>query len=246
MTRSVDVVALRSSGAAVLGVAAAIALPILLGIGALSLLSSSGYVESIVCYYELDAPCPGTGSLMELAGYVALACGIVAVGISLRYLLRSGRIRLLAPALSLLFTALFAIAAVTGPSLGNAIVELGALAAATGVLSFRIDRSRLLLAAVGAQAADLATFGAVWQLGSGEINPLGRLAVDALTALGLGGAEDGWAAAALAGLLLIGAKLVLIGFLIRVAPYLGRYRGPVLATAAVVGAVGAAVNAIAL
>lgn len=51
-----------------------------------------------------------------------------------------------------------------------------------------------------------------------------------------------WEAAAVSGMLLILAKMGLIGFLVRVTPHLGRYRNPVLFAAAVVGSIGAAAN----
>jgi hypothetical protein len=48
-----------------------------------------------------------------------------------------------------------------------------------------------------------------------------------------------------AALILMLAKLVLIRYLIRVTPHLGRYRQPVLAVATAVGIVGAASNVVA-
>lgn len=233
----------RDQAAAVVKVSMWIAVPVALGLTGLSLVSSAQYAESMVCQFQLDAPCPGTWKLLTVAGAVALATGVVLAWRSIRNLRRPGQVRHLAPGLSLLFAMLALAAVVSGPSWGNAAVELGALASATGVLSLRVERPRLLHVALVAQAADLATFGAVWQLGRGEANPLGGHVVNALAGLGFGQGDDGWTAAVMAGFALIAAKVLLIGFLVHVTPYLGRYAHVVLATAAVVGAVGAIVNA---
>ncbi|MGH7345833.1 MAG: hypothetical protein ACREK4_13045 [Candidatus Rokuibacteriota bacterium] len=141
--------------------------------------------------------------------------------------------------------ALFAAAIFFGAQWGNALVEIGALTAATGALPLALDRPRLVRAAVVAQAADLGTFGAVWQLGAGEQNPLGRWTMEALFSRAADGSWP-WEAAAVTGVILILAKLVLIGFLIWVAPILGRYRSFVLLAATVAGGLGATVNAVVL
>jgi len=83
-------------------------------------------------------------------------------------------------------------------------------------------------------------FGFVWQSGLGEQNPLGRWMIEGLLALGPANAT--WEAAAAAGLILILAKLALIGFLIWVTPHLGRYGRVVLVAGTVAGCAGAATN----
>jgi hypothetical protein len=90
--------------------------------------------------------------------------------------------------------------------------------------------------------ADLASFGTVWQLGAGEQNPLGLWTMQALFSGGVVNGAWTWEAAAVTGVILILAKLGLIGFLIKAAPHFGRYTRTVLFAATIVGAVGAAAN----
>ena len=108
-------------------------------------------------------------------------------------------------------------------------------------------RERWLRLAVLAQAADLVTFAVVWEHAQGEVNPLGGLArsafLEALTPV-MGSGADG-AAVVAASVLLMGLKLGLIGFLLRTAPYLGRYRQVVLAVAMFAGTLGCISNVIA-
>ena len=119
----------------------------------------------------------------------------------------------------------------------GAFTELAGLA--VGVVAWRLAAtpSRLLRAAVLAQAADLVTFAFVWQGGQGERNPMARVVLDAIHAV-LG---PGWGVLAAAAVLLL-LKLALIVYLVRVAPYLGRYRAAVLVVAMAAGLVGAASN----
>ena len=107
----------------------------------------------------------------------------------------------------------------------------------------------LLRAAVMAQIADLVTFAFIWRSGDGERNPLGRLAMDFSLDLfgsrGYGYDDGGYPAVILAGLSLLLLKVALIVFLIRVAPYLGRYRRTVLVVAVALGTLGAISNVLA-
>lgn len=108
-------------------------------------------------------------------------------------------------------------------------------------------RERWLRAAVLAQTADLVTFAAVWEHGQGELNPLGGLATSAFLAAlapAMGGDAD-HAAMLASSALLMGLKLGLIGFLMWVAPNLGRYRRAVLAVAVAAGTLGGISNVIA-
>ena len=121
----------------------------------------------------------------------------------------------------------------------GAITELVGLA--VGALAWRLaaTRSVLLRAAVLAQAADLVTFAFVWRGGSGERNPLALAALDAARAV----LPPGWGELAAAAFLLL-LKLALIVYLVRVAPFLGRYRVAVLIIATAVGLLGAASNVV--
>jgi hypothetical protein len=108
-------------------------------------------------------------------------------------------------------------------------------------------RERWLRAAVLAQAADLLTFAAVWEHAQGELNPLGGLAMSAFLAAfapAMGSAADG-AAVLASSVLMMALKLGLIGFLVRTAPYLGRYRRVVLGVAVAAGTLGCASNVVA-
>lgn len=159
---------------------------------------------------------------------------------------------MLLPALNLLLIGLFIFVLLLEAESGNALVEFGGLAAATGALRLAPATPRLLRAAVFSQVADLATFGFVWQLGRGEQNPIGRWTMDAFFGLGQTAANweastaANWEASSATGLLLMLAKLALIGFLVLATPRLGRYQGTVLIVATVVGIVGAAANTVAL
>lgn len=114
-----------------------------------------------------------------------------------------------------------------------------------GIFLARIagPRERWLRLAVLAQMADLVTFAVIWEHAQGELNPLGGLVRGAILAA-LGPTGDGpavYGAALVLGLM----KLGLIGFLLRIAPLLGRYRTIVLVVAAAAGTVGAASNVLA-
>ena len=235
----VRMTALRRDGATVLSVALAIALPVALALPGLLLLGSAEWVEGIVCTYRLDGPCPGTAIVLQLAGSAIVVAAVLAFITAIRFLRAEGRAHLFFPGLTIIFAALASVALVNGESWGNAVIEFGSLAAATAVLSIDLGPARLLRAAVVAQAVDLATFGAVWQLGQGEANPLGGLIMQAL---GVPGYPEAWHGAAIAGGVLILAKLALIAFLVRVSPHLVRYRDPVLLAALVVGVIGGAAN----
>jgi hypothetical protein len=105
-------------------------------------------------------------------------------------------------------------------------------------------RERWLRVAVLAQTADLVTYAVVWEHAQGELNPLGGLARSAFLAAftpAMGSAADG-AAVLASSALLMGLKLGLIGFLLRAAPYLGRYRHVVLVVAAAAGTLGCVSN----
>lgn len=120
--------------------------------------------------------------------------------------------------------------------------EIAGLLIGIALVRLAAPREALLRAAIVAQAADLATFAIAWQGGAGERNPLSRLALDLSFAL-FGPAE--WVAVPTAALSLMGLKVALIGFLIHVAPHLGRYRRIVLGAAIGVGAIGAISNLLA-
>ncbi len=110
------------------------------------------------------------------------------------------------------------------------------------------SRERWLRAAVLAQTADLVTFAVVWEDPQGELNPIGGLARSAFLALltpAMGSGADG-AAVVAASVLMMGLKLGLIAFLLRVAPYLGRYRLVVLVVGVAAGAIGCISNVVAL
>jgi hypothetical protein len=228
----------RARKAEVIAMALAIGGSAALGLVGLYLVSASQFdVAAILC--TLD-PCPGLGPTLLVAGTAAaIGAALVAAG-SVWYIRERGRVQLLLPALNVLLVGLFAIALIFEGQSGNGLVEVAGLAASASALRLAPARPRLLQAAVIAQVADMGTFGFVWQLGQGEQNPLGRWMLEAL--LALGPASTSWEAAVAAGLILILAKLALIGFLIGVTPHLGRYRRTVLLVAMVAGSVGATVN----
>jgi len=105
-------------------------------------------------------------------------------------------------------------------------------------------RPPILRAAVLAQLADLVTFAFVWQGGYGERNPVARFVLDSTVALFP--ESWSWVAVQVAAFVVMLLKLALIGYQIRAAPYLGRYRQFVLGIAAGAGTLGATVNAMAL
>jgi hypothetical protein len=191
-------------------------------------------------------PCPALVPFFRVGGIVAAIAGALGLAGCAWLMRRPGGGRLVLPALTIIFFGLFGTAVVFGAGWGNALVEVAAVAAATGGLTLALDQERALRAAVIAQAADLATFGAVWQLGAGEHNPLGRWAMDALFGGGVVNGARIWEAAAVTGVILILAKLGLIGFLIKATPHLGRYRRAVLLAATAVGIVGATANVLAI
>lgn len=227
----------RVRQAEVLAMAVAIgASAVIAGVG-LSMVALSQFAGSLDCR---SAQCPEVGLPLLLSGTVAViaaAAGAARLG---WYIRQRERSQLVLPALKVLLLGLLVLALVLGERFGNGLVEIAGVTAAIGVLRYASARPRLLQSAVVAQAADLGTFGFVWQFGQGERNPLGRWTMDAL--LGLGPADATWEAAAAAGLILILAKLALIGFLIWVTPPLGRYRPAVLVAGTVVGCVGAMSN----
>lgn len=207
----------------------------LLGLG---LVSVSEVVDDIAC----RDPCASLAPTVLLAGIAAGTAGAIGLTGCLRYLRRPQRWPLVLPAVNLLLLGLFAVALISGARSGNAVVEIGALTAATGAIPLALDRPRLLRAAVVAQVADLGTFGFAWQLGAGELNPVGRWMMEALFGPPSAYGSWPWEGAAVTGVILILAKLTLIGFLIWVTPLLGRYRRIVLGAATVAGGVGAATN----
>lgn len=123
----------------------------------------------------------------------------------------------------------------------GAVVELAGLV--VGSVAWRLAPTRpvLLRAAVLAQAADLVSFAFIWRGGGGERNPLALAALEAAR----GVLPAGWDVVAAAVFLLL-LKLALIVYLVRVAPFLGRYRDAVLIIAAAAGFVGATTNVLAL
>lgn len=187
-------------------------------------------------------PCPSLGPWLQLGGTAVSITGVLGLLGAGWFLRRPGRGELALPALNLVLFGLFKAAVVFGAAWGNALVEIAAVTAATALLALAVAGPRLLRAAVFAQVVDLGTFGAVWQLGEGELNPLGRVLMGGLFGPAAANESWPWEAAAVSGMLLILAKMGLIGFLVRVTPHLGRYRNPVLFAAAVVGSIGAAAN----
>jgi hypothetical protein len=184
----------------------------------------------------------GVGQVLLVGGAVAViasACGLTAC---VWYIRRPSNAQLVLPALQVHLIWLLVAAIILGASWGNALVEIAGVNAAASVLPVGSDRPRLLRAAVFAQAADLGTFGFVWQLGAGEQNPLGRWLMETLLALGSADATWSWEAATAAGATLILLKLALIGFLVGVTPLFGRYQRAVLLLATAAGVVGASVN----
>ena len=211
----------------------------LAGVG-LDMISLSQFAESLGCRTD---PCPDVGPTLRLTGAVVLIAAAAGTARLAWYIRQRDRHHLLLPALIVLLLGLFLVALVVGDRWGDELVEIAGLTVAMGALRFAPAHPRLLRMAVLAQAADLGTFGFVWRSGQGEQNPLGRWAMDALLAHGRAGGT--WEAAAAAALILILAKLALIGFLIWVTPHLGRYRRVVLVAGTVVGCVGAATNVLA-
>ena len=206
----------------------------LCGVG-LYLIGASTFADAVLCTSD---PCPTLGPTLLLMGAAAVSVAALAMAGLVWNIRKRGQAPLLFPTVNVLLVGLFAVLLIQGAESGNALVEIAGLAATASVLRLAPARPRLLQAAMFAQAADLGTFGFAWQLGQGEQNPLGRWAVETL--LALGPANGSWEAAAAAGLILILAKLALVGFLIRITPQLGRYRRIVLLTATLAGTVGAA------
>ena len=209
----------------------------------LSLVSVSAFADAIACTPD---PCPSVGRALLVAGTAALIAAAFGLTACVWYIRRPGKAQLVLPALNVLLVGLLGAALIFGAQWGNALVEIAGLTAASAVLPVGSDRPRLLRAAVFAQAADLGTFGFVWQLGAGEQNPIGRWTMEALLALGSADASWSWEAATATGATLILAKLALIGLLIGVTPHLGRYRRTVLLAATVAGSVGAGANVVVL
>jgi hypothetical protein len=224
----------------VIGLAFAIGGSALLGVIGLDLLSISPFVAADV------------GPTLRRVGLVAVVVAVAGAGACLWYIRQRDGLPLLLPALNLLLIGLFLFLLLLEAETGNALVEIGGLAAATGALWIAPAAPRVLRAAVFAQVADLATFGFVWQLGRGEQNPIGHFAMDLFFGLGQTAANweastaTLWEAASATGLLLMLAKLGLIGFLIVATPRLGRYQRPVLVVATAIGILGAAANTFAL
>jgi hypothetical protein len=120
----------------------------------------------------------------------------------------------------------------------------GLISGAVAVRMARAQPSRLLRAAILAQAADLVLFAFIWQNSLAyEQNPLANLVHQSVQSL-VG--RDSGLAPLLSVLILIGIKLGLILYLVWAAPVLGRYRQPVLLVATAAGAVGALSNFVAL
>jgi hypothetical protein len=228
----------------VIGMALAIGGSAVLGFVGLYLIFASQIdVAAVLCAPD---PCPGLRPALLISGTAVMIGATLGAAGLVWYIRQRARVRLLLPAFNVIFVGLFAIALIVGARArsGNTLVEIAGLAAATGALRLTPALPRLLKAAVVGQAADLVTFGFVWQFGRGEQNTLGRWTMEALLALGPSNAS--WEAAAVAGVILILAKLALIGFLIWVTPQLGRYRFIVLLAATLVGTVGAASNILAM
>jgi hypothetical protein len=122
------------------------------------------------------------------------------------------------------------------------MIVLQVIGPVLGVLLIRRFRSLpgLLRAAVFAQIADFVTFAIVWTGFQKESNPLANLILQ--TVVGLAGGEESELASLTAGLVLIGLKIALIGYLVWAAPILGRYRRLVLVAALAAGVVGALSN----
>ena len=227
----------RARAAEVLGMALALGAPVALGVASLILMS----VSQLAPFPCGSALCP-TGPQVFSAGIIVGIAAAVVLGAAARHLWRHRRGQSLLPAVSFLLLGLFVVQLILGVTWANALVEIGAPAAAAGVLPLVLDRPRPLMAALIPQVADLGTFGLVWQAGQGERNPVAGLVLEALFTR-----ADGywrWEAPVVTGLLLIVAKLVLIGFLMRASPHLGRYQQPVLFVAAATGVVGAVSNVI--
>lgn len=129
------------------------------------------------------------------------------------------------------------------------MVEIAGLTIGAIAARLASPLSPLLRAAVLAQAADLVTFAFIWRSGDAERNPIGQLVMDVSLGLlgsrGYGYDDRGWIAVILAALMMFALKIVLMMFLVRVEPHLGRYRRVVLVAAIVVGLVGAVSNIVA-
>jgi hypothetical protein len=227
--------------AEVIGMAVAMGGSAGLGGVSLYLVSVSPYADATRCIAD---PCPMLGPTFLLAGAATVIGAALGLAGLVWYVSQRGRARLLLPAVNVLLVGLFPIMLILESQSGNALVEFGGLAAASGALRLVPAHPLLLRAAVFAQIADLATFGFVWQLGQGEQNPIGRWTMEAL--LGLGPTSASWEAASAAGLILILAKLALVGFLILATPQLGGYKRTVLIAATLLGTVGAAANTLVL
>src|SRR5690242_8100605 len=102
----------------------------------------------------------------------------------------------------------------------GSLVELASAAAAAAIFRWALRSAGLLRWALVAQAADMLTFVLAWQRGAAEQNPLARGLVDwALGALPATGSFP----FAVAGMVLIVAKLALVTYIVRVAANLGHY-----------------------
>ena len=129
------------------------------------------------------------------------------------------------------------------------MVEIAGLTLGALLARLASAESPLLRATVLAQAADLVTFAFIWRSGDAERNPLGQMAMNFSLGLfnsrGQGFDDWGWVAVIVAALMMLGLKVALIAFLVRVAPHLGRYRRTVLVIAIVGGIVGTTSNVLA-
>jgi hypothetical protein len=231
----------RTRPAEVIGMALAIGGSAALGLVGLYLISVGPHADAMPCMAD---PCGRLTATFLLAGTGAVIGAALGVAGSVWYIRQRDRAQLLLPAVNVFLVGLLVIALTLEAQSGNALVEMAGLAAAAGAVRLVPAGPLLLRAAVFAEVADLGTFGFVWQLGQGEQNPLGRWAMEAL--LSLSPARASWEAATAAGLILILAKLALVGFLIVITPRLGLYRRAVLIVATLLGTVGAAVNTLVL
>lgn len=122
------------------------------------------------------------------------------------------------------------------------LVELASLAAAAAILRWALGSPRLLQLALLAQTGDMLTFVLAWRRGEAEQNPIAQLLIEWSVATFPG---TGSFPFAVAGIVLILAKVGLVLFVVRVTPFLGRYRNAVLAIALIAGLIGSVSNVIA-
>lgn len=188
--------------------------------------------------------CPALGGILVSAAVGSLLGSALGLGLSVRYLSRRRRIELLWPSLNVLLVGLVTVTLLPEPAGSNLQIGLVGLTVASSTLFLARHQQAFLRLAVSAECADLGTFGFGWDAGQGEHNPIARLTLIALspTVAPSGPASD--AVAAVAALVLIGAKLALIGFLVWASPRLGRYRKGVLLAGTAVGAIGALSNVV--